>query len=421
MTTYRTPGVYVEEISVFPPSVAEVETAIPTFIGYTEITEKDGQPITEPLAIASLKEYEQYFGKTTSEGNTSIAVEIAEYHDKNNKLISIGPKVKVDPKKFIQFNLYYSMQLFFANGGGKCYIVTAGKIGSEGAPKKEDLMAGIDKLVAYDEPTMLVVPEAVYLEDGNFKTVAEQCINQCFNLKDRFAILDVKEKNGKAADDAKNFRDNCSPSDFDHIRYSAAYYPYLITTIDRLMNLDTIKVSHKIYKAKEDGTGNEEPTLGSLNDKLLSDPVNKGIKETNNEYYNITVAEISKFTKIILPPSPAMAGIYARIDSSRGVFKAPANVSVYNAIAPHINLTNDEQGGLNIDPSAGKSINVIRSFSGRGTIVWGARTLDGNSNEWRYISVRRFFNMVEESVQKSTAWAVFEPNTKNTWVMVTSM
>jgi len=74
-----------------------------------------------------------------------------------------------------------------------------------------------------------------------------------------------------------------------------------------------------------------------------------------------------------------------------------------------------------VDPTAGKSINVIRSFSGRGTIVWGARTLDGNSNEWRYINVRRFFNMVEESVQKSTVWAVFEPNTKNTWVMVRSM
>ena len=59
--------------------------------------------------------------------------------------------------------------------------------------------------------------------------------------------------------------------------------------------------------------------------------------------------------------------------------------------------------------------------SGRGTVVWGGRTLDGNSNEWRYINVRRFFNMVEESVQKSTIWAVFEPNTKNTWVMVKSM
>jgi phage tail sheath protein FI len=74
-----------------------------------------------------------------------------------------------------------------------------------------------------------------------------------------------------------------------------------------------------------------------------------------------------------------------------------------------------------MDSVGGKSINVIRAFSGRGTIVWGGRTLDGNSNEWRYVNVRRFFNMVEESVQKSTVWAVFEPNTKNTWVMVKSM
>jgi phage tail sheath protein FI len=87
-------------------------------------------------------------------------------------------------------------------------------------------------------------------------------------------------------------------------------------------------------------------------------------------------------------------------------------LAVSNVIGPSILIDNTHQDTLNIDSNAGKSINVIRSFSGRGTIVWGARTLDGNSNEWRYINVRRFFNMVEESVQKSTIWAVFEPNTR---------
>ena len=76
---------------------------------------------------------------------------------------------------------------------------------------------------------------------------------------------------------------------------------------------------------------------------------------------------------------------------------------------------------MNIDVNAGKSVNAIRPFIGKGILIWGARTLDGNSNEWRYVSVRRFFNMVEESIKKSTYWAVFEPNDRNTWTLVRAM
>lgn len=125
---------------------------------------------------------------------------------------------------------------------------------------------------------------------------------------------------------------------------------------------------------------------------------------------------------MLLPASAAMAGVYARTDNSRGVWKAPANVNIDNAIRPQYLVTNDEQEGLNVDTLAGKSVNVIRSFAGRGpAIVWGARTLAGNDNEWRYISVRRFFNMVEESTKNATEQFVFEPNDRNTWVRVKSM
>ncbi len=122
-----------------------------------------------------------------------------------------------------------------------------------------------------------------------------------------------------------------------------------------------------------------------------------------------------------VPPSGAVAGIYAMVDASRGVWKAPANVSVAGVIEPTKQIDNVDQGELNIDTVAGKSINAIRAFTGKGTLVWGARTLAGNDNEWRYVSVRRFFNMVEESVKKSTYWAVFEPNDANTWIKVKSM
>ena len=122
-----------------------------------------------------------------------------------------------------------------------------------------------------------------------------------------------------------------------------------------------------------------------------------------------------------LPPSGAIAGIYAQVDSNRGVWKAPANVSVSNIVKPWVKIDNDQQETLNVDTLAGKSINAIRAFPGQGNLVWGARTLAGNDNEWRYISVRRFFNMAEKTLKQSSSWAVFEPNTEMTWVKIKAM
>ena len=123
----------------------------------------------------------------------------------------------------------------------------------------------------------------------------------------------------------------------------------------------------------------------------------------------------------LLPPSGAIAGVYAAVDRDRGVWKAPANVSLNAVISPAVKISEEQQGQYNIDVNAGKSINIIRTFTGKGTLVWGARTLAGNDNEWRYVSVRRFFNFVEESVKKATEQFVFEPNDANTWVKVQAM
>jgi phage tail sheath protein FI len=126
-------------------------------------------------------------------------------------------------------------------------------------------------------------------------------------------------------------------------------------------------------------------------------------------------------TNTSVPPSGAIAGIYAYVDRTRGVWKAPANVSVSGIIGPKDSFTASELDALNIDVNSGKSINAIRFFTGKGTLVFGARTLAGNDNEWRYVSVRRFFNMVEESTKKATEPFVFEPNDANTWVKVQAM
>ena len=121
-----------------------------------------------------------------------------------------------------------------------------------------------------------------------------------------------------------------------------------------------------------------------------------------------------------LPPSAAMVGLYTMVDNSRGVWKAPANVSVNSVISPALTISNHEIEGLN-NPNSGKSVNAIRSFVGEGTLVWGARTLDGHSPEWRYINVRRTMIMLEQSIKLAVKAYVFETTNAATWVTIKGM
>ncbi|WP_209328743.1 phage tail sheath family protein [Lunatimonas salinarum] len=154
---------------------------------------------------------------------------------------------------------------------------------------------------------------------------------------------------------------------------------------------------------------------GVLDGMLMSE-----IEEVDSATYNKIKSGINKL-KVVLPPSAIVAGVYARVDANRGVWQAPANVSLNYVVKPTVKVTNEMQDRLNVDTTSGKSINAIRAFTGKGTLIWGARTLAGNDNEWRYVPVRRFFNMVEESVKKATEQFVFEPNDANTWVKVRAM
>jgi phage tail sheath protein FI len=171
------------------------------------------------------------------------------------------------------------------------------------------------------------------------------------------------------------------------------------------------------------------------------DKVMKGINSFVNKAFNSanTYASVSQdnvynnhpvISKIVaalqknltlIPPSGSMVGIYSKVDATRGVWKAPANVSINSVVGPSVVIDDLTQEDLNVDVTAGKSINAIRAFTGKGTIVWGARTLNGNSSEWRYINVRRLFIMVEESSKKASSQFVFEPNDANTWVKIRAM
>jgi phage tail sheath protein FI len=123
---------------------------------------------------------------------------------------------------------------------------------------------------------------------------------------------------------------------------------------------------------------------------------------------------------VVIPSSGAVAGVYAAVDANRGVWKAPANVSLSNVVKPTIKVDNKTQEDLNVH-TTGKSVNIIRSFTGKGILVWGARTLAGNDNEWRYVPVRRLFITMEESIKKATEFVVFEPNDANTWLRTKTM
>jgi phage tail sheath protein FI len=287
--------------------------------------------------------------------------------------------------------LYYAMSHYFKNGGGSCYVVKVGDYGA--SPDAAAFTAGLALLEKEDEPTLIVLTDAVSLAPADYYSLCQDALAQCNKLGDRFAIFDVPGDPG----DVAGFRNGIGTN---HLKYGAAYHPYLQTTL-------SARTSDVNVTVAEEGAADPLPTLDTL-----------AATETGL-YQQVRAALLNQ--RVVLPPSAAVAGIYASVDRDRGVWKAPANVSVSSVIAPAEKITHDEQESLNVDPTGGKSVNAIRAFTGRGILVWGARTLAGNDNEWRYVSVRRLFNLIEESTRKATAFAVFEPNDATTWLKVKGM
>lgn len=152
--------------------------------------------------------------------------------------------------------------------------------------------------------------------------------------------------------------------------------------------------------------------------EFLADEAQKALFDKHPVFANIL--EQVQRVMVLQPPSGAVAGVYAAVDRTRGVWKAPANVSLADISGVAVKINDQMQEDLNVT-STGKSVNAIRTFTGKGSLVWGARTLAGNDNEWRYVPVRRFFNMAEESIKKATEAFVFEPNDRGTWVRVRAM
>jgi len=397
MPEYKTPGVYIEEIPKLPPSIASVETAIPAFIGYSEKAQwKEVNDLrNRPWRIESLLQYEQFFGFPDPE-ITSLSVAFTTSGSRTEV------NGKVDEATRSKFLMYYSLQMFFDNGGGPCWITSVGDYQSTGGVIiAQNLIDGLAEVAKINEVTLLVFPDAVNLDSASdYYNVYDTAIDQCVDLKDRFTVLDVYHlaDNGELWEaDIQLLRDTLSGTT-DDLKYAAVYFPRIFTSVNFNYNNDESVAI----------TGGAAGTLAEL-------------KTANNAQYFQAKSALTNIS-MLLPASSAMVGIYGQVDNSRGVWKAPANINIDNVIRPQYLITHQQQERLNVDTTAGKSVNVIRKFEGRGpAIVWGARTLAGNDNEWRYISVRRFFNMVEESTKNATEQFVFEPNDRNTWIRVKSM
>ena len=521
MGSMKTPGVYIVEKNAFPNSVVEAPTAIPAFIGITEKAMNGNDDLkNKPWKISSMTEFIKYFGGAPE---LSFTVDIKKYNpeakkDEDGKVVPenavlnpeskmfqydvkseeknkfpIIPKPATEPfeKDYAvnyafyingenKYTLYYNMSLFFANGGGTCYIVSVGTYGKDTLDDTK-VTTALTNLEKEQEITMIIVPEAVE-NTGVCTNIQQNMLKHCGEMANRFTILDIAPKypnNDQLNTRMETFQGSIGS---EYMSYGAAYYPWLNTSVlgDRDIDgemftwLDTFYIyrdkfsdvdrnlqaiiekfmhpsSVEVEVGKELTIKGKEYAYVDITKELLEKDLGKGITVTvetipaadpnpekkvitlyvvdKNSFhqalfngsvlYQYAMKGLKKYLNL-LPPSAAMAGIYTRVDNTRGVWKAPANVSVSYVESTAENIDDKEQEDLNA-PMNGKAINVIRAFQGEGIKVWGARTLDGNSLDWRYINVRRTLLFLEESVKNAARAYVFEPNDAGTWINMKSM
>jgi phage tail sheath protein FI len=399
--------------------VVPVETAIPAFFGYTRNAQYKGTNLLDhPVAVNSLLEFQEIFGAAPELGGFAIAL------DEDGNVAA--PVADPGQGPNARFRLAYALRHFYDNGGGRCYVVSVGTYAASAVTGDivDAHVAALDALAREDEPTLLVFPDLSGMRPPAAATPADiaavraayhsvlvQALNQCAELGDRFLVCDLWDGDQPGSDGIAAFRNGIGTR---NLKYGAAYHPYIRTTMAWSWDESAITVT-QVARRNDDGS----VTRPSPHNGMTLAALKAGSPNSNPLIYANARSELARFS-VTLPPAAAVAGIYATVDRTRGVWKSPANESLTSIIDLSVRIDQDLNDSMNLEPS-GKAVNALRAFSGKGFLVWGARTLAGNDNEWRYVSVRRFFNMVEESTRKATEPFVFEPNDARTWAKVKAM
>lgn len=245
----------------------------------------------------------------------------------------------------------HAAQAFFAEGGRRLYVARV-MVPDDGRPLTVEDYVGEDRptrtgLAALDEcgDASLIAAPGASADETLGRGVMQALVRHVEQHRHRFAVLDAIR--GWSIDAVRQLR-----RDFDSSR-AALYYPWVLV---------------------------DDPLAGPWQRRRL-----------------------------VLPPSGFICGIYARVDATRGVHKAPANEIIRSARGLETRITARQQEIVNPE-----GINCLRSFRWRGPVVWGARTLSSDP-EWKYINIWRYFLYLEQSIKRGTQWTVFEPNGEPLW------
>ena len=439
MPTYLTPGVYVEEIPSSSKPIEGVGTAVAAFVGLAP-----GGPVNTPVRISNWTQFSTIFGDPEQPDN--------------------GPFME-------GAYLAHSVYGFFQNGGSLCYIVRVGDDGGAARPTAA-LPAAADKGVeAFRAVALEGVTGSVKVEISEEPNVDKEGSDQTYKVvvsagsdSETYEGLTLKKGRNNLATKvnsaSKLVKIEETGSSLPEAQRVPATGSYALSTpsakpdsiksthfegdvarrkgmgglaaVDEitmvcmpdamtLLNGDDVQVRDLLGKmiAHCEGHGDRMAILdapnGLLPQEILEWRMNTaGYDSKMAALYYPWIEVMNPLTNrpILVPPSGHVAGVWCRVDGTRGVHKAPANEVIMGANGLGFQITQAEQGGLNK-----VGINCIRSFPGRGIRIWGARTLSSDP-EWRYINVRRLFNYVSESIMEGTQWSVFEPNDQRLWTQL---
>jgi hypothetical protein len=424
-------------------AITPVPTAIPAFIGYTPQAVYLGQPCNGlPVKVASFAEFESIFGPPQPGYPQYYLGPVSDAAATADSLNFNGHNYQLLPDPATVYYLYNSVRLFYENGGDAAYIVSMGGYGPPSAGGPEglslinpnvqlyDLVRGLGALMTAQDATMYICPDATSLSLADNAGLMQAMLLQCSQMQTAISIFDII--GAKYPDpvlytnDITTFRAGTGETG---LSFGAAYYPFVDSSIlqsgdinyTNLFGGDVSRLAPLLSPPEYPDPATAAVLAAIENPPSPPLPVadyNNQLLAASNTYTLIMYAVLADAN--LLPAGGAMAGIMTYVDYNNGVWQAPANVQVADAVSLPINLTDTQQSFLNVDAVTGKSVNAIRSFAGKGILVWGARTLDGSSNDWRYIPVRRTIIMIEQSCKAALQAYVFAPNDATTWSAVVS-